>query len=658
MPWKGTISSSGDVYVVGRRVVFIEPDGGSGGEVGCLDARTGKLLWRRSKAGERADRLVAGSGHVLAKTERELQELDPRTGRVVWRTKIEPYHLGPYLAGELAIAETRKGLLVAYDLRTHRLVWSRDLGSELAGYTRNGVSACNGRSLWAHAADGTIVGIAAADGRLLVRKPFRGGSLSSIVPMGSSVALIGDSASEAWRAKDGETVWRRTDLGRGAGYHVATRDELWVFPYGEGDLYRLKGNDGTSIDPPQPIPEGRGLAGGPIPYGDGFVLGTEEGMVRLSASGRTTGRFEGDGGPMNVATLDSDLVLQYHDRIVRLRNGTAPLPANPGAVARRLLAKPRLDSTDLAALLRLGRAAIPPLLSALPKANGWNESRVLYVLRRVVDARDTAAVYATADGLGAFSKGIGEKKTALDDFLEEKANPDWLARRLLPRLRATSSPELRNRLIGFMLRSTDRQVVDELFARLRSPSSSDETRGLIYPSIARSARQEILSYVVDLRSQGRRLSKPIPELSSSNDTDRDGIADAYDANPYVAPRSLNETEKVLFAAFDAEYRWQKRYTPFQVIAYGPKVRPFELLGWTGGLRPVNDERRPNQPSVGFREGIYFEVRSRSGNVVQFEKNGTEAIVGIAHIMGGGNEVRLRKIRGEWFSISRKGTWVN
>ncbi len=655
-PWPNTISAQGEVYAVGGRLFFVEPGGFDGGPYGCLDAGTGKLLWRRAALEDRTETMVVAGGHVVVRVGEEIRDVSPTDGRTLWTTKAERYRLGPFVEGDLLVAETAKGRLEGFDLRTHAPRWRLDYPAEFASDSRNAMACVTEGALWAGAGDGRIVKVGLADGKLAFARPFDGGEAGRMVPMQGAVAICGTEGTAAWRAENGSTLWRRSDLIAANGFYAATAQELWQVTNDGESLTRIRARTGLPAGPATPLGTGHGYATLPSPYGDGYVLPGYESIVRLDAEGRVTGEVPTLYTPYGLLGVGRDLVAWQGGTIYRLMPGVAVPPPDAAATAQAIAAKSELDDRDIRALWDLGRAAVPALVAALPGAADPRRGSLDFALTHIATPEDTPAMLDLAERIGVFSPKNETRRSDVSDWLRWKGDPDIVARRLLSRLQATDEDDEARRLIPYINRSTDAEVVEELFRRLRSPASSPETKALIYGSIAASGRPDVLDWILRQRAQGRRLTAPIPGLSTTKDTDGDGIPDAYDANPYVAPRALNETERVMAAAFDAFARADNRQEGPMDVGYGPGIRPFELTGWKGGLRPLTKDfdRGPKDYPYGF----IFETFSSDGNVVRFEPNGLAATVRIARRYGYGTEARLRKIRGEWFVVSFRETWIN
>ena len=101
----------------------------------ALDARTGKLRWRRRFARESGgpNGLAAGYGRLYGVTDAAVFALDRRTGRVLWTRKVtdvtDRIDIAPLVARGLVVVGTTaqipggKGSLVALDAATGRVVW-------------------------------------------------------------------------------------------------------------------------------------------------------------------------------------------------------------------------------------------------------------------------------------------------------------------------------------------------------------------------------------------------------------------------------------------------------------------------------------------------------------------------------------------------------
>ena len=653
----GLNASNGTVVAMGERLFFTENTGPSGGAYGCLDARTGSLALAQSERRTTGPSTVqAADGRVVVRTLFEVREVDPRDGRTLWTMASADAGAGPLLVGGRIVLETAKGRLEAFDLRTHARAWRLDLGARSGGPLRDGAFAVGGSLLWRATADGKVAKVDLGSGSMVWAKPFDGGEARTIVPMGGRVAIFGERGMAAWRASDGATLWRDSSSEGVAAFYAAGRDDLWTFEDLGRVLLRRRAGDGRRVGRATELPFGSGLASLPTPYGDGTVLPSQEGLLRLDAEGRTVGLVRLLDSSSGVLALGDDLVTWGDGLITRLAPGVAVPPPDAAARARRIVGHATLGDADRRALWDLGREAIPALAEAIPGAEERRRDRLVSILTSIARAEDTEAMLDLADREDTFGPKETQGRDDLAEWFEWRANGDLLARHLLPRLRAATEEAETLRVLRYMTRSTDAGVTEELFRRLRASSSSREIKGLIFPAIALSGRREVLDWVLKSRADSRRLAVPTRGLSTVRDADGDGIPDAYDANPDVAPRPLDETERVLVAAFEAFARADFQSQPLMAFDYGPGLRPFELVGWPKALRVA----RPGVDLQGVTGGatLSFEPFDSDGDVVRFGPGTDEATVRVARRRGYGTEIRLRRFEGEWFATSLEVTWQN
>lgn len=641
-PRLGMISNEGQVEPLGGRVVFLEPSGMSGGRVGCLDARTGRLLWRTGQKDELAERIAVGGGKVVAVRRQSLAELDVKTGRTRWSLPVERYHFGPVLYGSTVVAEVKAGALRAYDLQTHTLKWKLDYPAEFQGYTRNGASAVSGNDLWLEAADGNVVRVSLSSGKLLSKQRFGGGHLAQIVPIGDGVAIVGAEETLAWRGADGTPVWRSTTMARGHVAYMPALRELWTFPMMGEALYRYGAKDGKAHGGAVPLGNRGGLSGEPVPFEKGYLLSTSDGVLHLDAAGNSIGFYDAGESLTNVQPLGRDFLLWSSDRLVRLERGAPPRPKDPLALARKLVAKPDLTVTDRVSLERLGRAAVPTIVEALKKPAGGDRDTLLFVLLRVAKRPDTPLIFPLADAAHTF---VGESSFANRDYrswMETEADPEWLAPRLLPRLRSARKEADQERLAQYLVRSRNDEVVAELLKRLQSEQTSIWVKDTIYHGIGGSGNARARAEILRLRRDG-----PTPKWKGS-----------------IPPAPQSETQRVLAAVFDARMRFYRPRVEQFNLGYGRGVKPFAVVGWPLALAPVENplDREPGPTSKIEMPYIIFEPMDANGTMVRFDSNGTSAVarigVMIAPLYGLGYEAKLRKIDGDWFVTSMSETWIS
>jgi outer membrane protein assembly factor BamB len=649
-------SAGGESMILSHgRVFFGGMAGRPGHAYGCLDAKTGHIIWQKSEFPGVTLSGIDGKGRLIVQSDERVRQLDPLTGETVWSMDLDGGDIGPFVLGDRMVLERAKGKLVAIDLPTHRTAWTLDCAADLGGPYIGRAAAVVRNDLWAATDDGKLLCVRLSDGKLLRQVPSPVGDLYGVVPMGERLAVTGKDGFAGLRERDGRLLWQRKQHFEGTVFYAQRNDELWLMPYMGGELYRCRARDGKRVGAPAMLTNSSIVSGPPVPYGNGYVIPADDGVLRLDRNGRPVAMQSDLYTPQVLVVDGKDLVGLTWERVYRLTPGTEPLPPNGDAEIKRLIAKPYLTGPDLHAIWHYGRAAIPALLAAMAQADDARRESIFFLLEKLVDARDTEAMFGLADAAGTFSKQGERGISRYWYWMQYTADPDWLAARLLPRLKASKDPDEQGRLVGFIRRSTRPEVVDDLFARLKDPQTPRWIKGEIYASIAVSGRPEVLQEILRIRSEGRRLDRPTRGLSTVADRDGDGIVDAFDANPEVAPRKLNETERVLLTAFDARFRFGEAPDEPTPIAYGPGIRPFELVGYSAGLQPQKDDRRDIGPQSW---GLSFETLSLDGEVVRFSRRGTEALVRVAKVWGYGTEARLRKMRGEWFVVSMRTTWQN
>jgi alcohol dehydrogenase (cytochrome c) len=106
--------------------------------VHALDARTGRLRWRRryDEANGGPNGVALAGGRVVGNTSTSTFALDAATGRELWRTRLtgagNPITIAPAVAGGLVFTSTTgqrpggRGVLVALDLATGEVRWRFD----------------------------------------------------------------------------------------------------------------------------------------------------------------------------------------------------------------------------------------------------------------------------------------------------------------------------------------------------------------------------------------------------------------------------------------------------------------------------------------------------------------------------------------------------
>ena len=348
---------------------------------------------------------------------------------------------------------------------------------------------------------------------------------------------------------------------------------------------------------------------------------------------------------------------------MRLTPGAALLPAN----LSDLLAKPALTPEERRAVVRRGREAVPPLIAAYEKSFGTRRQALGELLAQAAEPADSGAVLGLVERSGGFRTSPDRTLGPLFRWLDQKGDREALADAALARFRAEEAEDVRGRYLGLLVRGTHGPVVDEMLRLLRDPATDEAWKGAAYASVGASGREDALKTVLAIRAQGRRLETPNARLAAKEDTDGDGLPDAVDANPFVAPRALSDREKAMAAAYDAFFRFSPMTDRVGLVRYPEGTRPFELTGWKGTLVPYGDAARlaidPTKAGRGAGRFAVLDFQSHGGAVptVQGGADGRTATVdlGVHYAPGSGWGVRvtLRKYGDEWFSVEIREAWI-
>ncbi len=645
--------------VVGGRAFLVEESFRNPQVVACVDLATGRRVWRREAPVSTRGEIVASAGHLVVATANDLIELDPKTGRTLWQTRREQTAGGAVLSGHRLVYAPRDKTLAMVDLARRREVWRKAFPFRVnGGY---GQAVADGSTVVFPSDDGSVMGVSAADGRTLWRRQAGQGGDLMLRTMGEATLVVG-AGMTAVRTRDGKELWRRRDKpGWDAAYLPSLR-EVWALGM-DGRLGRVSAATGRTLSlAPLPDNSGDGLDAAK-PYGSAFLLATRGPLLRLDRSGRAVAAFDPQELVFDVFPLGSDVLLRTSERLVRLTPGRTP----PAASLSELLARPVLTPAERRSVIARGRAAVPALIAAIPKATGTRRQALALLLSQTAAPGDSLMVLDLAERMGLFKGGQDAALGHVFRWIWEKGDREALADALLPRFKAAKTDEDRQVYLGLLARGTHDSVVDEMLARLRDPATPRGWKGAIYSSIGASGRKDVLETLLAIRAEGRRLEKPIEGLSTTRDRDGDGLPDAVDANPLVAPRALSDREKALAAAFDAFYRFGEMTDRVGLVRYGAGARPFELPGWKGGLFPESEAKglsdELGRPFLKDRRHAVLEFRTHGGALptVQGGPDGRTATVDLGVLYNGrtgwGVRVTLRKFGDEWFSVDVREAWI-
>jgi outer membrane protein assembly factor BamB len=230
--WKVTVGDGvATPSLVGNRLYVFSRENGN--EVlRCLDAATGKEQWwdkyqadgatgaARSFSGPRSSPTVADGKVVTLGVRGTLSCYDAATGKLQWRK--DDYagsyprffvSSSPIVVHGLCIAQlggSRNGGVIAYDLATGKEKWKWT--GDGPGYASPSLLTLGDTGVLVAETDRKIVGINAADGKLLWQTPFavRGRGYNASTPMVAGQTIIYSGSSRGTRAvkleKKGDTV--------------------------------------------------------------------------------------------------------------------------------------------------------------------------------------------------------------------------------------------------------------------------------------------------------------------------------------------------------------------------------------------------------------------------------------------------------------------
>ena len=644
--------------VVGGRAYYAVADRSNATTFAGVDLATGRRLWsvRGPKAYE--GEVVANARHVLGLTKDALLEMDPATGRVRWRGRRQGFPGGAALAGDRLVYAPVARTLVGLDLVTRKAAWRKTFPVRLeAGY---GHALVDGGTAVFPGDDGSIFGVAVADGRTLWRRPTKEGGNLYLRAMGAATLVVGNGMT-ALRTRDGAVLWHTPDRPAQDAAYLPRLREIWILAL-DGRLSRISALTGRTLSV-APLPGVTGDAlDGAKPYRGATLLATRGPLLRLDDAGRATAAFDPQETVFDLFPLGRDVVLRTERRLVRLTPG-APPAVGAGAALR---AKPALTPAERRAVVATGGRAVGPLLAALPEARGGRREALAELLAGTAGPGDTLRVFALAERMGLYRDDADAATRRLARWTFEKGDREALADAMLPMFRAATTDKERGRYLVLLSRGTHGPVVDETLRLLRDPKTPMEWKGAIYGTIAASGREDVLRTIRGIRGEGRRLKTPTVGLSATKDTDGDGLPDDVDANPFVAPRALSEREKAMAAAFDAFYRYDPMADRPGLVQYGENVNPFELVGWSSLLATfdrakdlgIDFSERPHGP----RRFAFLDFRTHGGAVptVQGGADGRTATVDLGVLYGGlsnwGVRVTLRKFGDEWYAVDVAQAW--
>ena len=161
------------------------------GEIVCLQAQSGRVLWSfQGEAVMATSAPVIVGGHVLLALGRTVVSLEAQSGRVVWTRSLEaPVEMcSPAVFDGMAYLGTRRGTLVALQMQDGALVWEQDLHE--GALTTSPIVEMTSRTLWIGSATNTVLGVALPAGDVITR--YRVSDQPGLGMWRSSPVIVGD----------------------------------------------------------------------------------------------------------------------------------------------------------------------------------------------------------------------------------------------------------------------------------------------------------------------------------------------------------------------------------------------------------------------------------------------------------------------------------
>lgn len=272
--WTVTVGQGDDTpALVGDRLYVFGRQGGD--EVAlCLEAATGKEVWRDKYASEpstgasgrhpgpRGSIVVAGGKVVTFGVRGILSSLDAATGKPLWRKDEFPGRwpqfftaASPIVVDGLCVAflgGKGNGALVAFDLATGAEKWR--WAEEGPEYSSPVVLEIEGTKQIVVLGERSLAGVGAADGKLLWKTPFvpQGRSYNACTPIVDGATVYVSSGAEgtkAFRVEKGEggfsakELWKNPDVSVQFNTPVLKDGRLYGIS-ARGDLFSMDAKDG------------------------------------------------------------------------------------------------------------------------------------------------------------------------------------------------------------------------------------------------------------------------------------------------------------------------------------------------------------------------------------------------------------------------------
>ena len=311
----------------------------------CLDAGNAKELWRDqyaaqsvsgadgSHSGPRSSPAVADGKIVTLGVGGILSCLDAATGKVVWRKdefpKVTPrFHtaMSPIIVDGLAIAHLGgqgNGAIIAFDLATGNQKWK--WADEAPAYASPTLMTAGGTKQLVTLSEKSVLGIGTADGRLLWRIPF---------------APQGMTYNAATAIVEGQTV---IFMGQGRGTKAVKIEKA-------GDAFEVKELWSNAELAPQfnsPVLK-NGLLFGLSGRGNFFCLNAQTGQTAWSDAAQQDNKGFGsilDAGPVLLALAPKSELIAFepsdkqYAEVARIKVADTPIYAYPVIAGNRIFVK-------------------------------------------------------------------------------------------------------------------------------------------------------------------------------------------------------------------------------------------------------------------------------------------------------------------------------
>ena len=248
--------------------------------ISCLDAASGKRLWEDRYAanhvvtgpaarhpGPRSSPAVADGRVCTLGVGGILSCLDAATGKVVWRKQSTQDYLdteykfdssmSPIVVDGLCIVYVGgkdKGAIIAFDVASGQARWKRD--GEAPASSSPAVMTADGTKQIVTLSEKLVVGVSLADGKLLWQVPYQAKQGNNTTPVidGQTMVITGQAmATLAIKVskQDGQFVvkeiWRNGDVQLGPRFTTPVLKDRLLFGFASGKFYCLSAKTGEML---------------------------------------------------------------------------------------------------------------------------------------------------------------------------------------------------------------------------------------------------------------------------------------------------------------------------------------------------------------------------------------------------------------------------